>query len=180
MAALTVRGKQSGFTYIAVLIGVAIMGAGLAALGTVWHTLVQRDQEKELLYIGQQFRQALNRYYLSNQRYPVSLEMLVQDDDKVAVKHHLRKIYVDPMTGSAEWGIVKLPNGQIVGVYSLSEQTPLKSAGFRARDTLFLDKEKYSEWVFMAEGQIPPADSATAMPAPPQAQPALPTGSRWR
>lgn len=182
MARLTARGRQSGFTYIAVLIGVAIMGAGLAALGTVWHTMTQREHEKDLLYVGHQFRLALKRYYLTNQRFPMSLEKLVQDDDKLAVKHHLRKIHFDPMTGSTEWGIVKLPNGQIVGVYSLSEEAPLKTAGFRARDTSFEDKDKYSEWVFMAEGQTA-ASNGTAEPqasSPLQPVVPLPRSNRFR
>ncbi|MFZ2266972.1 MAG: type II secretion system protein [Azonexus sp.] len=178
MARHTVPGKQSGFTYIAVMIGIAIMGAGLAAVGTVWHTMVQRDHEKELLYVGQQFRLALKRYYLAHQRYPVSLEKLVQDDGTVAVKHHLRKLYIDPMTGTTDWGIVKLPNEQIVGVYSRSEESPLKMAGFRTRDTLFEEKGKYSEWVFMADGQTAPGEAppASQAPAPTSLQPA----SRFR
>jgi type II secretory pathway pseudopilin PulG len=176
MARHTAPGKQSGFTYIAVLIGIAIMGAGLAALGTVWHTMAQRDHEKELLYVGQQFRLALKRYYLTHQRYPMSLEKLVQDDGTVTIKHHLRKLYVDPLTGTTDWGIVKLPNSQIVGVYSLSEESPLRTAGFRPRDALFEGKGKYSEWVFMVEGQTAPGDSPLAAPAPQQAQKTLQSG----
>ena len=153
MEHLTVNGKQNGFTYIGLLIGVAIMGAALAAVGTVWHTLVQREHEKDLLFIGNQFRTALNRYFLVNQRYPMRLEFLVQDEDKLAVKRHLRKIYFDPMTNQTEWGTVKLPDGEIVGIYSLSEEEPLKTNGFRPRDVSFKDKKKYSEWLFMSEGQ---------------------------
>lgn len=183
----TVNGKQRGFTYIALLIAVAVMGAFLAALGTVWHTLAQREHEKELLFVGNQFRLALNHYFVTNQRYPLSLENLVQDETKMAVKRHLRKIYIDPMTGKPDWGIVKLPNGQIVGIYSLSEEAPLKTAGFRARDATFKDTAKYSEWLFMAEGQTAlTGAAATAAQSPPQSnsplQPLSPTtqGSRFR
>ena len=149
----TVNGRQSGFTYIALLIGVAILGTLLASVGTIWHTLIQRENERDLLYVGNQFRMAFSNYFLSNQRFPTRLEDLVQDDTKVAVKRHIRKIYVDPMTGKTDWGMVKLPGGQIVGIYSLSEEEPLKTAGFKKLDINFKDKKKYSEWVFMAEGQ---------------------------
>jgi hypothetical protein len=36
----------------------------------------------------------------------------------------------------------------LVGVYSESTDTPLKTAGFALRDKTLLDKESYSEWVF--------------------------------
>lgn len=164
----TLNGRHSGFTYIGLLIGVAIMGAVLAAVGPVWHTLVQREHEKDLLFIGNQFRSALNRYYSSNQRFPMRLEDLIQDDGKLAVKRHLRKIFFDPMTGQAEWGIVKLPNGQIAGVYSLSEEQPLKIAGFRQRDVSFEGKTKYSEWVFSSElAAIPGTAPNTLQPIRP-------------
>ena len=146
----TVNGKQTGFTYIALLIGVAIIGATLAAVAQVAQTMVQRDREQELLFIGNQFRQAINRYYASNRRYPQQLEDLVLDDRNAGIKRYLRKIYFDPMTGHADWGLVKATNEQIVGVYSLSESAPLKKAGFRLTEAGLEDKDKYSEWIFMA------------------------------
>ena len=161
------------------------MGTFLAALGTVWHTLVQREHEKDLLFVGNQFRLALNHYFLANQRYPMSLELLVQDENKLAVKRHLRKIYYDPMTNSTDWGTVKLPNGQIVGIYSLSEATPLKTAGFRPRDMALKDTSKYSEWLFMAEGQsalsgaAPPAQPSILSPLAPLS-PMQQPGSKFR
>lgn len=149
----TATGRQTGFTYIGVLIGVAIVGAMLASLGTVWSTMAQREQEEELLFIGHQFRLALNRYYQSNQRYPFSLEQLVQDGNPQVLRRHLRKIYVDPLTRQANWGLVTRGDGQIVGVYSVSDKTPLRKAGFRPQDADFAQKAKYAEWLFMAEGQ---------------------------
>ena len=142
------NGKQTGFTYIALLIAVAILGATLAAVGQVWHTLLQRERENELLFIGNQFRQAIDSYYASNRRFPLRLEDLLLDDRSVGIKRHLRKIFIDPMTGNTDWGLVKL-NSQLVGIYSLSEEKPLKQTGFRTRDASFDDKDKYSDWVFM-------------------------------
>lgn len=51
--------RQSGVTYLLLLFVIAIMGAGLAATGVIWHQLAQRDREKELLVVGDQFRQAI-------------------------------------------------------------------------------------------------------------------------
>lgn len=161
----TMNGKQAGFTYIALLIGIAIASAVLAAVGQVWQTVGQRDREKELLFIGNQFRQAINRYYASNRRYPQRLEDLVVDETNAKTKHYLRKIFVDPMTGLTDWGTVKLPNEQIVGVYSLSENKPIKTTGFRRRDSEFEDKEKYSEWQFMAAIRGTPNKSTLVPPS---------------
>ena len=159
MAAITATGRktagrgQRGFGYVGLLIGIAILAGGLASVATVWHTFAQREQEKQLLFIGNQFRGALKQFYVSNQRYPTRLEQLVQDDGKIVATRYLRKLFFDPMTGKTEWGTVKLPGGQIVGVYSLSEKTPLKIAGFRAPDAAFRDAKKYADWIFIAEGQ---------------------------
>jgi type II secretory pathway pseudopilin PulG len=147
------RRSQRGFLYVALLIGLAIIGGGLAAVSTVWHTMVQREQEKQLIFVGNQFRVALNRYYQRNQRYPLRLEQLVEDDGQLVATRYLRKVYFDPVTGKKDWAAIKLANGQIVGVHSASQEAPLKSAGFRPRDAAFKEAKKYAEWMFVAEGQ---------------------------
>jgi type II secretory pathway pseudopilin PulG len=144
-------GKQSGFTYIALLIAVAILSATLAAVAEVAYTMVQRDREKELIFVGHQFRQAINSYYASNRRYPKQLQDLLLDNQDAGVKRYLRKIFVDPVTGNADWGLVKIGDDEIIGVHSLSEAEPIKKAGFRPIDIDLADREKYSEWIFMAK-----------------------------
>jgi hypothetical protein len=52
------------------------------------------------------------------------------------------------MTGKNEWGLVKGPDGGIGGVYSLSEDKPLKVAGFKLRDATLEGAQKYSDWKF--------------------------------
>jgi hypothetical protein len=64
------------------------------------------------------------------------------------VNHYLRKLYRDPLTNTREWGEVRLAGGQLVGVYSLSTEKPIRSTGFAQRDKDFKDKDRYSEWVF--------------------------------
>jgi type II secretory pathway pseudopilin PulG len=162
----TVNGKQRGFTYVVLLIAIAIIGAGLAAVGQVWHTTLKHEREQELLFTGNQFRLAINRYFKSNNRYPSRLEDLLLDDHAVAVRRHLRKMYIDPMTGLAEWGVVKSDN-VVVGVYSLSEDEPLKKAAFAARDADFENKSKYSEWIFMAKLPVAAAKNPPATTAKP-------------
>ena len=145
--------RVRGFTYIGVLMLVALMGIGLAAAGQVWHTLQKREKERELLFIGQQFRLALNRYARHTpgqaRRAPLRLDELLQDPRYPGVQRYLRKIYLDPMTAGAEWGLITGPDGEIYGVHSLSHDEPLKKSNFGLADRQFEGARKYSDWVFM-------------------------------
>ncbi|MGA7178383.1 MAG: type II secretion system protein [Thiobacillaceae bacterium] len=145
--------RSRGFTYVGVLIMVAIMGLVLASTGEIWHTVQKREKEQELLFIGDQFRHAIRQFYRHSpagaRRYPLALEELLKDPRYPGVQRYIRKIYIDPITGTAQWGLVTGPNGQIYGVYSLSDAEPVKKKNFRSVDKGFEDKMKYSEWVFM-------------------------------
>ncbi len=147
------RGRVGGFTYVGLMIVIAIMGVMLAATGEVWLTAQQREKERELLFVGDQFRQALDGYYEHTPgqglRYPLKLEELLKDTRHPATRRYLRRIYRDPVTGSEEWGLVKGANGEILGVHSLSEAAPLKQGNFVLADRGFEGKTKYAEWVFM-------------------------------
>lgn len=150
-----VSARQLGFTYLAVLFAVAILGGGLALAGEMWETSAKREKETELLFIGNQYRKAIERYFLSGQQqYPRSLEDLLKDRRRPGTVRYLRKLYPDPLTGK-EWGLVKAPDGGILGVHSLSEEQPLKVAGFRVRDAAFEGARKYSEWKFVHALPVP-------------------------
>jgi type II secretory pathway pseudopilin PulG len=148
-----VRGRTGGFTYIGLLIMIAIMGVMLAATGEVWHTAQRREKERELLFVGDQFRQAIDEYYEhtpgQEKRYPVNLEDLLKDPRYPSTQRYLRKIYRDPVSGSERWGLIKGANGEIYGVHSLSEEEPIKKGNFSIADQNFKGKTKYADWVFM-------------------------------
>lgn len=166
------RRDARGFTYVAALFAVAILMGGFAVLGEVWQTSAQREKEAELLFVGHQYRRAIGLYYASTpgsvKRYPRALEDLLKDPRQPATQRHLRRLYADPVTGKSEWGLVKAPDGGILGVHSLSEALPLKLAGFRVRDADFERAQKYSDWKFVY------APTSTQNPAPkPGAKPAV-------
>lgn len=142
-----------GLTYLGVLILTAILTAGIAAAGIVWHFAQQQQRESDLLFIGNQFRMAIGRYYLNPtgpaKEYPKRLEDLLRDPRHPGSVRYLRKLYVDPMTGSTDWGLLKTPDGSILGVYSKSNRKPVKKASFRPVDRHLERKVKYSEWKFV-------------------------------
>lgn len=142
---------ENGFTYLWVMFTVAITGVLLAGAGQLWRTESQREKEKELMFIGEQFRLAIGSYYENSpgmpKRYPPSLEKLLLDDRFPTVKRHLRKIFLDPMTGTREWGLIKQPGIGITGVHSLSAQVPLKRANFHERYA-FGEAKSYKDWKF--------------------------------
>ena len=155
--------RNEGFTYLAILFVVAIMGTGLALVGEVWATATLRERESDLLNVGNEYRKAIGRYYIAGPRqYPRTLEDMLKDPRQAGTVRHLRKLYPDPIAGKSNWGLVRAPDGGIAGVYSLSDERPLKSGGFAVRDKEFESKQKYSEWKFV---YVPTTQSPTATPA---------------
>ncbi|HEX6529454.1 MAG TPA: type II secretion system protein [Burkholderiales bacterium] len=163
--------RERGFTYVTVLFLVAMMAGGLALAGEVWHTSAMREKEADLLHVGNEYRKAIERYYVSGpKQYPKSLADLVKDPRQPGTVRHLRRLYPDPITGKDEWGLVKSNDGGIAGVYSTSEAAPLKTGGFAVRDASFEGKTKYADWQFVYAAAPASAAPASAAPRPPSAR----------
>ncbi len=158
-----------GFTYLGLLIAIVVMAIGLSAVGTVARTLQLRDKERELLFAGDQFRRAIASYYEKTpgpiKQFPRSLDDLLKDNRYPDVQRHLRRIYVEPITGKQEWGLVEIPGRGIAGVYSLSAEHPVRIANFPAAYKNFAAATRYSEWKFV----YAPASTAAPVPRPPSA-----------
>lgn len=155
------RRGHRGFTYIGMLIVVAILGVGLGATGVLFHQQAQREKERQLLFAGDQIRRAIGLYYERSpgggKQFPRRLEDLLQDPRQPALQRYLRRLYQDPMTGSQDWVPIPAPDGGILGVHSASTARPLKVAGFAPADEGFRDKGSYAEWKFVhAVGSAPP------------------------
>ena len=146
------RGRAGGFTYLAVLLAVAFLGIALAAVGTVWATAVQRDREAELLFVGNAYRQAIGSYFRHSPgagQYPRELAELIEDDRFPVAMRHLRRIYPDPMTGHADWELIRSADGGIAGLRSSSHKTPIKRTHFDAVNATFENTECYCDWQFV-------------------------------
>lgn len=182
------RRAAAGFTYMGLIFLLAILAISLSALAIVWHMEAQRERETELLFIGSEFRRAIAAYYEAGpadaKQFPRRLEDLVRDPRHGGTRRYLRKIYLDPMTGSDEWGLLKDAAGGISGVYSRSEKTPIKRANFAFGSLTFEQAKRYSDWIFAygapggtvaAAAVAPAARSNASSTAPAAASPAPPS-----
>ena len=128
---------------------VALAGAGLAAYGELASHAALREKEAELLFRGEQYRDAIASYYKKEQRYPAKLADLLEDKRYPMPVRHLRRLYKDPITGG-DWAVVEVPGGGgVMGVFSPSDEVPVKTGNFSVTNQLFTDKRKYEDWKFV-------------------------------
>ncbi|HQT31211.1 MAG TPA: type II secretion system protein [Thiobacillus sp.] len=169
MAAPMPTGKtaQSGFTYLFVLMSIGLIGMGLAAAGTLWKTEAQRERETELLFIGDQYRQAIRSFYerpgQQPPRLPQSVDELLEDRRGITLERHLRRAWRDPFTGKP-FALIESPDSKgVTGVRSQSTRRPFKMDGFSEKDAAFTDAKTIADWHFVF---IPPAAVVPSQPAP--------------
>ncbi len=119
---------SSGFTYLGLMLIVAIAGIVLSGIGIMWKTEMQRENEKELRFVGEQYVAAIASYYeckvCGPNQLPKNLKDLLKDSRSPGLVRHIRKLYRDPMTRGNDWGLVKVGD-RITGVYSKSKLEPL-------------------------------------------------------
>jgi len=144
------RGEPRGFTYVGLLVLIALIGLMLASAGEVAATSGQREREAQLLWVGHEYRAAIGRYWRSKRAYPQTLEELLGAASSSPVQvRYLRQLYPDPMTGAVDWALVKAPNGGgIMGVASSSKRAPLKIGNFDEADHDFAVAKAYADWQF--------------------------------
>lgn len=157
---------------LALLIFLSILGLVVTKTSEVWSTALTREREQELLFVGEQYRKAIERYYNAtpgpNKVLPPSIEQLLQDDRFPKPQRHLRNAYPDPMAGGDAWGVLK-QGSRIIGVHSQSDQKPMKKSGFDARYAEFSAAQSYRGWRFIfkqAIATIPAGSAPGALGAP--------------
>lgn len=173
-AKLTGMAPSNGFTYLGLMIALAIMALVTAMALQLGSVAQRRMTEEALLDIGTEFQNALLSYAKATPAgqptAPRSLNDLLRDPRYPQIRRHLRKLYADPLTGEAQWGIVMSPDGKgILAIHSLSEDRPIKIANFAPRFQDFAGARSYKEWKF-AVPSIPSlsktASSMTSQPKP--------------
>lgn len=150
--------REGGFTYVIVMFVVAVLSIlSVRALENSL-TKAQRGKEEELLFVGQAYRDAIRSYYDNTpgtaKQYPPELTSLLLDERTTTTRRPLRKLYRDPMTGSEQWGVVLTEDGKgIKGVYSLSQQQPVKTGGFSDDLAAFAAAKTYRDWQFVYQSK---------------------------
>jgi len=146
--------SETGFTYIAALVLVVVMGIMLGAIGQSVSVIMKREREKELIFRGLQYRDAIERWNKKN----VPLKDLkhltgenIPGDLERSKNRFIRKLYKDPITGG-EWKTLPSPPDPIQGIWGVaspSGEEPFKQGNFPDVIKSFEGKKKYSDWEFV-------------------------------
>jgi len=171
------RHAQDGLVLIALLLMLMLVGIGALSAAEIWSTARKREREVELLWVGDQYRHAIESYWRitpgPRKVLPSSISQLLNDDRFPNPVHHLRQAYRDPMAEDVDFEPVII-NNALVGVHSTSKAAPMKHAHFPKRYVQFASAEDYSQWQFIF---MPPTKLGTPPPAlvpNPGALPGLP------
>lgn len=131
------RSRQGGFTFVWVLLAIAVLGIGLTAVSEVATTTARRQKQAELDWAGAQLAQAIGSYYYATpsaqKAYPRRLDELLEDRRYGLVRRHLREIYRNPFTGRADWELLSGSDGGIRGVRAIV----VRSDGVSTKDYAF-------------------------------------------
>jgi len=155
------RSLEGGFTFVELLVVCTILLVLASAVMPLAHVTVQRQREVELRRALREMRTAIDKFKdaadaggiapfdipAGSENYPKSLEVLVEGvtkaGDATGVKlKFLRRIPIDPITKSSEWGMRAYADrpdstawggGNVFDVYTKS-------------DGKALDGTKYKDW----------------------------------
>jgi len=151
--------RQCGFTLLAVLAALTVLALASERVMQFAAQQAQREREAALLRAGVAYAQAIAAYHAATpghaKRWPPTLDALADDRRFVQVRRHLRERYADPVTRSTDWGLLRAPDGGIVGVYSRSDQAPLRSAATVQRGIRLAAANRYADWRFVAPSANP-------------------------
>lgn len=161
--------RQRGATYLLLLFMLAVMAAGMAAMGTQWAVAAQRERETELLFRGAEFSRALAAWRdttpAGQPTAPLLLQDLLVDERSTPPRHHLRRLYTDPFTARADWELLRSADGRIVAVASSARLPALRRVHRPLRAEADPDRPSVGDWVFAAAAR--PAEPASAPPGSP-------------
>jgi type II secretory pathway pseudopilin PulG len=151
---LHARRPQQGAILVFALMLLVLMS--LTASNVLLDTSLQqkRRNEEELLFVGEQYRQAIESYRRNGptriRQFPTKMEDLVADNRFPQPRRHLRKLFKDPTNPKGEWVLIKVGNA-IVGVHSQSTDEPYKKAGFTDTQRDFASANSYAGWLFKVD-----------------------------
>ena len=132
-------------------IALLIVAAGIAFLFGTSGFQTYWSKERRLFAAANEIVTALKAYRDASpgtaKEFPLELADLIHDPRMLADKGYLTTLPVDPIAQKQEWGVVRNKNNQVIGVHSLSNESPTLFAKFFS----LRSGGKYSDWKFIAE-----------------------------
>jgi type II secretory pathway pseudopilin PulG len=135
--------RPRGFTYVAVLIAVAVMSVGLLAISEMWVSVLNHQRLAQAEWVGHQYERAIRSYYIASTgnvgRLPMTLEELLEDHRYLTIRRHLRRLYGNPFQGGE---IEPVYGGGQVGVIGVKISVPIELG--EARLFVFNEKDVFN------------------------------------
>ena len=101
-----IRAGESGFTLAGVLVILSVMLIFLAyTVPKQWSAIMQRERERQTIYVMQQYARACLEFQKKNQTYPVSPTQLKEARSPRLIRG-LNGEMVDPLTGEVDWLVI--------------------------------------------------------------------------
>lgn len=124
--------RARGFTLIELLVVMAIVATLLTLVTPRYFAQVERAREVALRETLSVSRQAIDRFHGDHDRYPASLEELVD-------RRYLRSLPIDPINERNDtWVLVPPPNGP--------DGTPLQGSVWDLRSGASVEGKNYEQW----------------------------------
>jgi general secretion pathway protein G len=152
---------HSGFSFVELLVVTTLIGILASAVMPLAQVAMQRTREVELRRTLRELRTAIDHYKdaadqgmiaatelkLGNEGYPPTLAVLVEGvraagDATQRKLKFLRRIPIDPMTGSKEWGMRSYQDGPDARTWGGQNVYDV----FTTSDGTALDGTKYKDW----------------------------------
>jgi general secretion pathway protein G len=107
-----IKRAHRGFTLIELIVVISIIGLLLTLAAPRYFASIERGKEAVQQQNIYALRDALDKFFGDNGRYPESLEELV-------TKRYLRSVPLDPFTEQGNWTVLPPPDPNLSGVYDI-------------------------------------------------------------
>ena len=95
-------GNEKGYILLSLMLMMTLMLIALTIEAPRVAQQIKREKEEELIHRGNEYRNAIKKFFRKFGRYPVSLDQLENTNNM----RFLRKRYKDPFTGKDDWRLL--------------------------------------------------------------------------
>lgn len=117
-------GGESGYTMVAVVIGMLILAILIMGVAPSIATIMKREREQELLFRGKQYARAIALFQKRYGRFPTELKELYANRPRT-----IRKLWKDPICNCPDWHLIYQNSPDAMGPGMSSGGLPGTSSG---------------------------------------------------